>query len=686
MIRRPAAATLAACLTAPLLTLEAPSADAAVLPDLVVTVVSAPAEVPSGATFPVSVTTKNVGSGPAAASVSRVYLSADSSAGGDLAVRSVQVPELVTDGRYVATPMLRIPAGTAAGSYHLIACADVRKQVVESKEGNNCRVVDDAVRVTSPPPPPPDFPLDPDPITVDPDPDEARAVSKTIVDTTLSTTIRATGADGTKYALVVPAGALVGPQRITLTPVSAVGDLPLSGGLAAAVELKPHGLVLLKRATLTIDSPDLGPIAQQTPFYFHEDGDDFHLYPTLLPKRDDDATIVRFPIEHFSTPGVGLATPGDRADVESHPTDRAQGQVAGQIAELIREAREADPNGDNGITEQLGAQIEAIMNAYYDGTLKPRLIAAEGNPRDTGAAFASIDDALSWLSTMQVYLYGLGDVDATPRMSDAFARVLRVYTAVYNDAWKRCSREHELEMLPLLLRIARQAQLLGLAWGPAAEQRFKDCARFELRFDSKVTFDGTWPLGGEDLFDVPHTGHGTWRARATTTNSLGGNSGTDQVSLPLTTARYHSSYSYRRSDGTTCSGSEDQTGSTPGTLRTTVLPSFDANPREVPPGATWTPTPVDVLIQVAPTGVIDQRRTLDCGGGDYTNELTSEWLVTFRDFHPATFNLLFGRKADRADDLLYANSWSSSASEPNHLGAETWTEATTLELWHKPAR
>ncbi len=209
--------------------------------------------------------------------------------------------------------------------------------------------------------------------------------------------------------------------------------------------------------------------------------------------------------------------------------------------------------------------------------------------------------------------------------------MLRVFTAVYNDAWKRCSVEHELEMLPLLLRIARQAQLLGISWGAAAEQRFKDCSRFELRFDSKVTFDGTWPLGGEELYNVPHTGHGTWRAQATTINSLGGNSGTDQVSLPLTTATYHDEYTYRRSDDSTCHGYSDQTGSTPGTLRTTVLPSFNpptrGRSRRTAPGPRprWTCSST-----LAPSGVIDKRHTVDCGGSDYTNELTSEWLVTLR--------------------------------------------------------
>jgi hypothetical protein len=684
MIRRPATASLAAGLVASLLTLDTPAADAAARrPDLVVTAVSAPADVRAGATLQVSVTTKNIGRSRAAASRTRIYLSADKARGGDLAVATLRTPRLRPDRRQAAQVSLRVPARAAARRYHLIACADALNQVRESREGNNCRVAKRMVRVTAATSAGPDFPLTPDPLSVDPDPDEARSVSKT-AGPTESTTIKATGADGTTYTLVVPAGALVGPEQITLTPVSSVGDLPLSGGLEAAVELKPHGLVLLKQATLTIDSPDLGPLAQQTPFYFHGDGDDFHLYPVLQPKAVDDASIVRFPIDHFSTPGVGLGTAADRANVVNHPTGRLQGQIAGQISDLIRGAREAELNGTGGLSD-VAPQIEALMNSYYDGAIKPQLAAAEADPRDTGAAFTAIEDALAWLRSMQLHLYGDDDTNATPRMRDAFDRVIRVFTAVYNDAWKRCSQEHELEMLPLLLRISRQAQLLGLSWGPAAEQRFKDCARFELRLDSTVTFAGTWPLGGEQLFDVPHTGNGTWRAQATTTNGLGDNGGVTEASLPLTTAQYHSEYSFKRSDGTTCHGSTDQVGSMPGTLRTTVLPTFSPNPKEVPPGTKWTPTPVDVLIQVTPTGVIDQRRTVGCDGSDFTNELTSEWLFTVRNFHPADLGLLFGKKADRSDDLVYARTWNNSESEPNHLGSETWTETTAIEVWHKPA-
>jgi hypothetical protein len=46
---------------------------------------------------------------------------------------------------------VRIPVSTKAGSYRLIACADVRHRVRESDEANNCRTAAQRVKVTKPP-------------------------------------------------------------------------------------------------------------------------------------------------------------------------------------------------------------------------------------------------------------------------------------------------------------------------------------------------------------------------------------------------------------------------------------------------------------------------------------------------------------------------------------------------------
>src|SRR5215510_4056893 len=57
-------------------------------------------------------------------------------------------------------------------------------------------------------------------------------------------TVTATGSDGSKFTLIIPVNSLLSSARVKMTPVSAVGGLPLSGGLAAAVQLEPDGLRL----------------------------------------------------------------------------------------------------------------------------------------------------------------------------------------------------------------------------------------------------------------------------------------------------------------------------------------------------------------------------------------------------------------------------------------------------------
>ena len=43
---------------------------------------------------------------------------------------------------------MTIPAGTPAGTYRLLACADDRQVVAESNETNNCRASTTTVKVT----------------------------------------------------------------------------------------------------------------------------------------------------------------------------------------------------------------------------------------------------------------------------------------------------------------------------------------------------------------------------------------------------------------------------------------------------------------------------------------------------------------------------------------------------------
>ena len=107
-------------------------------PDLTVTALTVPASAGAGASISVTDSTRNQGGGSAAASSTRYLLSTDGApSADDVALGSRAVPSLAPGGADTATVTLTIPAGTAAGSYFVIAVADGDGVVAETVESNN---------------------------------------------------------------------------------------------------------------------------------------------------------------------------------------------------------------------------------------------------------------------------------------------------------------------------------------------------------------------------------------------------------------------------------------------------------------------------------------------------------------------------------------------------------------------
>jgi len=108
-------------------------------PDLVLQSVSAPASGGTGSTIVVTDTTQNSGGGPAAASVVRFYLSANSvlDSGDTLLNGSRSVGPLDPGASSTGSTTVTIPASTVAGSYYIIAKADADNTVAETSEFNN---------------------------------------------------------------------------------------------------------------------------------------------------------------------------------------------------------------------------------------------------------------------------------------------------------------------------------------------------------------------------------------------------------------------------------------------------------------------------------------------------------------------------------------------------------------------
>jgi subtilase family serine protease len=105
----------------------------------VVVALTAPATGGAGAAIVVTDTTSNDGSGTTAASVTRFYLSSNSTwDAADIPLNGTHaVTALAAGTGHTASTTLTIPAGTATGYHYLIARADADNVVVESRETNN---------------------------------------------------------------------------------------------------------------------------------------------------------------------------------------------------------------------------------------------------------------------------------------------------------------------------------------------------------------------------------------------------------------------------------------------------------------------------------------------------------------------------------------------------------------------
>jgi subtilase family serine protease len=108
-------------------------------PDLIVSVLSAPSTGVSGSTITITDTTTIQGSS-SVASTTKFYLSTNATlSSGDIFLGSRAIPALALQEANSGSTTITLPAGTAAGSYYIIAQADGGNVVAELVENNNTK-------------------------------------------------------------------------------------------------------------------------------------------------------------------------------------------------------------------------------------------------------------------------------------------------------------------------------------------------------------------------------------------------------------------------------------------------------------------------------------------------------------------------------------------------------------------
>jgi len=140
--------------------------------------------------------------------------------------------------------------------------------------------------------------------------DESRKATKRII-TSTGGTISATASDGTEYTLTIPANAIPGYQEllITLTPVTNMTGLPVSGEFISGVSLSPDGLDLVEPVSVTIRLPH--PLDPATFIGFSHSVESPDVGPLPLFPWDFGQDSVTLRLAHFSEHGMATGTTED---------------------------------------------------------------------------------------------------------------------------------------------------------------------------------------------------------------------------------------------------------------------------------------------------------------------------------------------------------------------------------------
>jgi hypothetical protein len=178
--------------------------------------------------------------------------------------------------------------------------------------------------------------------------------------------LQATAIDGTVYTLQIPEGALAEPTTITMTPVSGIEALGLTGGLVGAVQLAPSGLVFARSAILHVATSRTAAAGQRLAA-FSANGD--FTERALVPVAQE-GTQFQVPVPHFTVTGAGFGTTDDLTLFPTFPAT----SLDGLFAQLLAISTPFDQAG-RALAHQIGHDAyhqvvePALVNALTDADL-----------------------------------------------------------------------------------------------------------------------------------------------------------------------------------------------------------------------------------------------------------------------------------------------------------------------------
>jgi hypothetical protein len=242
--------------------------------------------------------------------------------------------------------------------------------------------------------------------------------------------VSTTASNGVVYTLIVPPNALKETLRITLTPISSMGNAPLSAGVTAAVQMEPSGLIFQRSAQLQIGT--VATVAAGKRLFGFSTANDATKFRFNRPIVKNGLTELS--IGHFSDGGIGTATEAEIA------------QLPALEPLAIRTANDFnDVINDSATRQATDQEIVALFEAWFNEIVKPLILDAENSSDlskmiDADLAFEKWFDA-----RVNIAASSEGKVNVEPFLTDedAIARpiVAKLLLLELNQRIETCKTE-----------------------------------------------------------------------------------------------------------------------------------------------------------------------------------------------------------------------------------------------------
>jgi hypothetical protein len=212
-------------------------------------------------------------------------------------------------------------------------------------------------------------------------------------------TLTAQGADGSRYTLTFPNGALFKDEKITIIPIKNIVGLHFSGAEVGGLQMAPEGLRLSQPAILIIESPKVVASSgfETVAFGYHQQGEGLYLN---LAEIKGNKMIIE--VWHFCGVGAAQATPAEiQTQHNQYIPSNNEDAFTQQMQEYLGLERKAqllrlqqDPALDKAVDD--------LIRKEYDDFIAPLLPIAL---TDCAKAPANISRALSWARKVELWGY-----------------------------------------------------------------------------------------------------------------------------------------------------------------------------------------------------------------------------------------------------------------------------------------